>query len=54
MQCDYIKLIVLLVYVSINIYKYMFLADVGENDCNWTQTQNHLVCKQTLNHLTKL
>ena len=22
--------------------------------CNWTQTQNHLVCKQTLNHLAKL
>ena len=24
------------------------------NDCNWTRTQNHLVCKQTLNHLAKL
>ena len=23
-------------------------------DCNWTQTHNHLVLKQTLNHLTKL
>ena len=23
-------------------------------DCNWTRTQNHLVLKQTLNHLTKL
>ena len=21
------------------------------NDCNWTRTQNHLVLKQTLNHL---
>ena len=21
------------------------------SDCNWTRTQNHLVCKQTLNHL---
>ena len=24
------------------------------SDCNWTRTQNHLVRKQTLNHLTKL
>ena len=24
------------------------------SDCNWTRTQNHLVCKETLNHLTKL
>ena len=24
------------------------------SDCNWTQTQNHLVHKQTLNHLAKL
>ena len=23
-------------------------------NCNWTQAQNHLVCKQTLNHLAKL
>ena len=23
-------------------------------DCNWTRTQNHLVRKRTLNHLTKL
>ena len=23
-------------------------------DCNWTRTQNHLVCKRTLNHLAKL
>ena len=23
------------------------------SDCNWTQTQNHLVCKRTLNHLAK-
>ena len=23
-------------------------------DCNWTRTQNHLVLKQTLNHLAKL
>ena len=22
-------------------------------DCNWTRTQNHLVCKRTLNHLPK-
>ena len=21
------------------------------SDCNWTRNQNHLVCKQTLNHL---
>ena len=24
------------------------------SDSNWTRTQNHLVCKQTLNHLAKL
>ena len=24
------------------------------SDCNWTRTQNHLVLKRTLNHLTKL
>ena len=24
------------------------------SDCNWTQTQNHLVRKRTLSHLTKL
>ena len=24
------------------------------SDCNWTRTKNHLVCKQTLNHLAKL
>ena len=24
------------------------------SDCNWTRTQNHLVCKRTHNHLTKL
>ena len=24
------------------------------SDCNWTQTQNHLVRKRTLNHLAKL
>ena len=23
------------------------------SDCNWTRTQNHLVCKRTLNHLAK-
>ena len=23
------------------------------SDCNWTQTHNHLACKQTLNHLAK-
>ena len=23
-------------------------------DCNWTQTQNHLVHKPSLNHLVKL
>ena len=23
-------------------------------DCNWTHTHNHLVGKQTLNHLAKL
>ena len=25
-----------------------------QNDCNWTQTHNHLVRKRTLNHLPKL
>ena len=24
------------------------------SDCHWTRTQNHLVRKQTLNHLAKL
>ena len=24
------------------------------SDCNWTWTQNHLVCQQTLNHLVKV
>ena len=24
------------------------------SDCNWTRSHNHLVCKQTLNHLAKL
>ena len=24
------------------------------SDCNWTRTHNHLVRKQTLNHLAKL
>ena len=24
------------------------------SDCNWTQIQNHLVLKRTLNHLVKL
>ena len=24
------------------------------SDCNWTRTENHLVLKQTLNHLAKL
>ena len=24
------------------------------SDCNWTRTQNHLVHKQTLNHLARL
>ena len=34
-----------------------FLLPSSENrecDCNWTRTQNHLVLKQTLNHLAKL
>ena len=28
--------------------------DMDCSDCNWTQTQNHLVRKGTLNHLAKL
>ena len=24
------------------------------SECNWTRTQNHFVCKQTLNHFTQL
>ena len=31
-----------------------FFQTVKQNDCNWTRTQNHLVCKRTLNHLAKL
>ena len=30
------------------------LNSVQLSDCNWTRTQNHLVCKRTLNHLAKL
>ena len=26
----------------------------GLSDCNWTRTHNHLVHKQTLNHLAKM
>ena len=29
-------------------------ATISCSDCNWTRTQNHLVHKGTLNHLTKL
>ena len=34
----------------------LFFTQVKDlvNDCNWNRTQNHLVCKRTLNHLTKL
>ena len=28
--------------------------DTTPNECNGTRTHNHLVCKQTLNHLAKL
>ena len=31
-----------------------FFGTVKYNDCNWTRTRNHLVRKQTLNHLAKL
>ena len=31
-----------------------FNKDRNLSDCNWTRTQNHLVCKRTLNHLAKL
>ena len=24
------------------------------SDCDWTRTQDHLVCKRTINHLAKL
>ena len=27
---------------------------MGSTDCNWTQTQNHLALKRTLNYLAKL
>ena len=27
---------------------------INISDCYWTRTHNHLVCKQTLNHLAKL
>ena len=32
----------------------MFINKYNINDCNWTRTHNHLVCKRTLNHLAKL
>ena len=36
------------------ISQYVAQNPCKNNDCNWTQTQNHLVRKQTLNHLAKL
>ena len=44
-------------YSCLNV-KELFVQDRGEtwslSDCNWTRTHNHLVHKQTLNHLAKL
>ena len=34
--------------------EYQWWGNQLSSDCNWTRTQNHLVCKQTLNHLAKL
>ena len=36
-------------YSCLNVKKSEVLSD-----CNWTRTQNHLVCKRTLNHLAKM
>ena len=30
------------------------MKEHNPSDCNWTQNQNHLVLKRTLNHLAKL
>ena len=34
-------------------YNYEYTKTEYIFDCNWTRTQNHLVRKQTLNHLAK-
>ena len=40
--------------VSIRSFKKSFLKHICNDDCNWTQTHNHLVYKRTVNHLAKL
>ena len=35
-------------------YQNKFEEPMKGSDCNWTRTHNHLVRKQTLNHLAKL
>ena len=37
-----------------NLTDFLFNIIKKLSDCNWTQTQNHLVLKQTLNHLAQL
>ena len=39
------------IYEYIYIYIYIYISYL--KDCNWTRTHNHLVCKPTLNHLSK-
>ena len=37
-----------------NIFVFHRQHFVRSSDCNWTRTHNHLICKRTLNHLTKV
>ena len=44
-------------YISLNVKELLARSRRkiwSLSDCNWTRTQDHLVCKWTLNHLAKL
>ena len=43
-----------LLELAIEIFNNTFNHNIRFDDCNGTRTHNHLVCKQTLNHLAKL
>ena len=40
--------------IAAHVFRDPFLKTCSLSDCNWTRTHNHLVHKQTLNHLAKL
>ena len=48
-SCDYV-----IGSVKNKVYKTFFLIKKRKSDCNRIQTHNHLVHKQTFNHLAKL